>query len=192
MNIFLVITIAAIIYWVVMLYRMPRSWVSFLQFVPIVGFMWFARMLPNLVFWKSAFTFGGLLAAGAIAISIQQRCIMNRLFLGANTFLLLGAGAFLFNFSTVLKWYASSEGGPFFTCIAAIGLLTTLFTKTGFVGKRGLAKDAVRYGSFLLFAATCVALVWSIQNAAQGIVVAVVAPFIVLTFIQRQMMYHLK
>lgn len=193
MNIFILISLAAIVYWMIALYQKPSSWIYYLQFMPIVGFMRYMRMQQMApASWEAAFTFGGLLSVGAIAISIQQKSIMDRLFLGANVFLMLGASAFLFHLPAILKWYSTSHGGPFFTCIAAIGLITTFFTKTGFVDKKGLSKDAVRYGSILLLAATFVALIWSIQNASQGIMVAVVAPFIVLKFIQRQMKYHIS
>lgn len=192
-GIFQYLFLAAIIYWIAAIYKKPSSWTYYLQFMPLFGFIRYMRIqeIPAEA-WNTAFTFGGLLAAGAIAISLQQRIVMNRIYLGANVYLLLGASAFLFHFPTVLKWYSSSQGGPFFTCIAIIGLLTTLFTKPGFVGKKGLKKDAVRYGSFLLLAATFVALIWSIQNASQGVMVAVIAPFIVLQFIQRQMKYHIS
>ena len=185
--------LAAVIYWIVAIYNKPSSWTYYLQFMPVFGFIRYMRLQDTPAeAWHTAFTFGGLLAAGAIVICVQQRIVMNRIYLGANAYLMLGASAFLFDMPTVLKWYSSSQGGPFFTMIAIIGLLTTLFTKTGFVGKKGLNKDAVRYGSFLLLAATFMALIWSIQNASQGIMVAVVVPFIVLKFIQKQMKYHIS
>lgn len=193
MDIFTVISLAAIVYWIIVVYQNPTQWTRHVQFMPIVFFMLYvqANGLTHEA-WISGFTFSGLLAAGTVVFSIQQRIIMDRLFLGVNFFLLLGAAGFSFEITQLIKWYSATNSGPFFSCIAVIGLITTLFTKTGFLGKKGLNRDAVRYGSFLLLAATFVALIWSVQQDAQGILWAVIAPFGVLSFIQYQMRQHIS
>ncbi|HLE76464.1 MAG TPA: hypothetical protein VI521_01685, partial [Candidatus Babeliales bacterium] len=60
------------------------------------------------------------------------------------------------------------------------------------LGKKGVNAEAARYGSFLLLAATFVALIWSVQQDAQGILWAVIAPLLVLVFLQYQMKQHIS
>lgn len=191
-NIFVVLTIAVVIYWAIKIYRKPSSWVHFLQYMPIFLFARYMRM-QHMTYdrWSYAFGFAGLFALAVILISIQKRVTMDRLFLGVNSFLVLGACGFLFKLQPLLEWYGDTTGGPFFTCIFAVGLLTTVFTRAGFIGAKNLTRSAVRYGSVLLLAATIIALIWSIKADDQGILVATVIPFIILRLVQAQIVLHI-
>ncbi|EKD48431.1 MAG: hypothetical protein ACD_64C00322G0003 [uncultured bacterium] len=193
MDIFIVISLIAIIAWIIALYKNPTQWNQYVQYMPIVFFMLYvqANGLTHDA-WVHAFTASGLLAIGSIVLSVQQRVLMDRLFLGVNFFLLLGSAAFSFNIAPFIKWYSATNSGPFFSCIAMVGVLTTLCTPTGFLGKKGVNAEAARYGSFLLLAATFVALIWSVQQDAQGILWAVIAPLLVLVFLQYQMKQHIS
>ena len=190
MNIFVIISLAAVVYWAIAIYKNPSRWVHFLQFAPIFLFVRYMRM-QEMTDWSYAFSFAGLCAVGAILISMHKRVTLDRLFLGVNVFLILGACGFLFNFQPLLEWYSDTTGGPFFTCIFAVGLLTTLFTKSGFIGKKHMSRDAIRYGSFLLLAATIIALIWSVKADDQGILWATIVPFIILRIVQDQITKHI-
>ena len=107
-------------------------------------------------------------------------------------FLRAGAVGFLFIIERLIEWYSTTKGGPFFTWILIVGLFATLFTKTGFIGKKGMSKDAVRYASFLLLAGTFVALIWSIQTDDQGVLFAVIVPYIILMLCEDQLERHVS
>ncbi len=191
MNIFIIISLAAVVYWAIAIYKKPSRWVHFLQYAPIVFFAGYMRMEDMTdALWSYAFSFAGFCAIGAILISIHKRITMDRLFLGVNLFLILGACGFLFNLQPLLEWYGDTTGGPFFTCIFVVGLFTTLFTQSGFIGAKNMSRDAIRYGSFLLLAATLIALVWSVKADDQGILWATAMPFIILRIIQDQIVKH--
>ncbi len=192
MNIFIIISLAVIVYWAIAIYRQPSRWVYFLQYAPIFLFLRYMRMQDMTeALWSYAFSFAGFCAIGAILISMHKRITMDRLFLGVNFFLILGACGFLFNLQPLLEWYGDTTGGPFFTCIFTVGLLTTLFTKSGFIGAKRMSRDAIRYGSFLLLAATIIALIWSVKADDQGILWATVMPFIILRIVQEQIVKHI-
>ncbi len=190
MNIFILISLAAVVYWGIAIYRQPSRGVHFLQYMPIFLFVRYMRM-QEMTDWSYAFSFAGLCALGVILVSLHKGITMDRLFLGVNLFLILGACGFLFNLQPLLEWYGDTTGGPFFTCIFAVGLLAMLFTKSGFIGTKHMDRDAIRYGSFLLLAATMIALIWSVKADDQGIVWATIVPFIILRIVQDQIAKHI-
>lgn len=116
---------------------------------------------------------------------------MDRIMLGLNIFLIVGACGFLFEIPAILDWYSSSKGGPLFTCIAVVGFISMFCTKTGFIGIATKKKEIMNYTSFLLLAATFIALVWSVSAEAYGLLWAVVMPFIVLKITRDQLITHL-
>ncbi len=188
MNLFTMLSVGVATYFVISLIKKPKQWLARIMLLPLLGFMLYVRFAGmTLKAWENGFIFGGFLALAVTLILLQKKVIMDRIMLGVNLFLCIGGLGFLFNLKTILKWYGMTKGGPFFSCIAAVGLLSTLFTKAGFLGASNKTKEAVRYGSFLLLAATVVALIWSLQMDASGLLWAVAVPFFVLKMIQRQL-----
>ena len=188
MSIFMLINIALVAYFIFRVYRDARNWPEYIAIVPIISFMNYMRWYGmDEQAWRGAFIFAGFAAIAVYAVQLRYKVEIDRLMLGLNSFLLIGALGFLFNNEVILQWYSSSKGGPLFVCTAAVGLLTTLFTKRGFIGLQSVDKQAIKYGSFLLLAATFVALIWSIQSNDQGIIWAVAAPFILLRLIRLQL-----
>ena len=188
MNIFTLLSVGAAAYFIVSLINQPKQWLARIKLLPILGFMLYARMAGmNEQAWSHAFIFGGLLALGVTLILLQKKITMDRVMLGINLFLFVGAIGFLFHVPIILKWYSASKGGPFFSCIVLVGLLSIFFTKSGFLGNQTKTKAAIRYGSFLLLASTIIALIWSLQMNTQGLLGAVVLPFFVLKMIQHQL-----
>ncbi len=193
MDIFLLIAIASLAYCAYEIHKNPKRWLETIQYLPIVGCMLYARVAGiSADAWENAFSFGGLLGLLVILILVHHRVLMDRLFLGVNLFLMAGAFGFLFNIEPIIEWYSNTKGGPFFTCILITGFLTTLFTKTGFIGKHGMSKDAIRYSSFLLLAVSFVALIWSIQTDIHGILYAVFAPYFALLLCRDQLEKHVS
>ncbi len=184
-DIFILLSLLFIVYTAIEIIKKPNSFVMHVQGFPIVGFMLYARfngMTDSA--WMNAFIMGGLLALIVVLMMIQKRHLMDRVFLGINFFLICGAAGFLFGIPRIIQWYSHSNGAPFFASIFMVGLLTTFFTKTGFIGKKGVSTEAIQTGSFLLLAAAAACLVWSIQMSEYGLRYAVIAPFILLRIMQ--------
>ena len=192
MDNFMIITVAILIYCGLMILRNPKNWIDYLNLLPLIAFMAYARAYGmTQQSWTGAFEFAGLLAVGVIAVLWQQGVTLNRIMLGVNCFFIVGGLGFLFNNSEILEWYSATKGGPFFGCIAMVGLLSTLFTKAGFIGVASKNKRAIQYASFLLLAVTFCALIWSVHNDEQGLMWAVAIPFIILRFVRQQLVDHL-
>jgi hypothetical protein len=189
---FFMLSAALILYYAVMLIRYPHHWPSYLPVVPLILFMAYARVygMAHRV-WVGAFELGGATALMVIMTLAYHRIPFDRIMLGVNLFLTLGGIAFLFDNETLLRWYESSKGGPLFGCIGVVGLLTTFFTERGFIGVNSGTKEAVRYTSFLLLATTFAALVWSVSADSDGLLWAVIIPFVILTGVRKQLIEHL-
>lgn len=189
MEFFSFISFAALGYILYKIHQKPKKWIEQIQYMPIIGFMLYARFAEHEA-WINAFSFGGLLALITVLVLFHERFLMDRLFFGVNLFLVLGAAGFLFDIDQIIHWYGATKGGPFFGCIVFVGLLSTLFTRTGFIGKRGMSKDATRYASFLLLAASVICLIWSIQTDESGILYSVAGPFFLLKFFSEKLKQH--
>jgi hypothetical protein len=192
MNYLLIISALVIAYYVYMVMRHPRNWLAYLHLLPVVTFTTYARLCGmHEQAWTGAFELAGIVAVIVIAILWHQRIIMDRIMLGVNIFLIIGAAGFLLNSDTILDWYGTSKGGPLFCSIAAIGLITTIFSPRGFIGVVAKKKETVQYSSFLLLAVTFIALVWSVSAEMYGLLWAVVLPLVILKGMREQLVHHL-
>ncbi len=122
----------------------------------------------------------GFIAVIVSAIQLYASVIIDRLILGVNLFLAVGAVAFLGNIDLLLYYYATYKGVVFLSSIAFVGLITTLFSDAGFVGVAAHNKKLVRNASLQLLALTCAAIAWSYVMNTDGLLVAVMLPFMIL------------
>ncbi len=191
MDLFLIIRVALIAFLGIKLYRNPKQWLHYLRFFPLTVFMVYARSygMTNQA-WYGAFVLAGLCSLAMFAILVNKRVMLDRLMLGVNLFFLVGACGFLFNVEEILQWYSETRGGPFFGCIALVGVLSILFTKAGFIGVKNKSNKAIQYSSFLLFAATIISWVWSVRYDDQGLGFAVVLPCLLLFVVRDQLIKH--
>ncbi len=188
MDLFLglsIITLAVLGYF---FYTHPSNWPTYLRWVPVSAFMICARFygMTNEA-WSNAFILAGFCSLFIFIVLFRQKIIFDRIMLGVNLFFLIGAYGFLSGNDAILEWYAASKGGPFFGCIVVVGLLATILTKQGFIGVKHKNKQAMQYASFLLFAASVIALIWSVRMDEQGLLLSVVIPFILLRVIRDQL-----
>src|ERR1700730_9795520 len=124
MDWFLIITVAIIVYYGVMIKRHPHNWPSYVSLLPMIVFMAYARWFGmDEQAWVGAFQMAGLAALIVIAVLWRKSVIMDRITLGLNLFLIIGAAGFLFNIEQIIEWYSNSKGGPLFGAIAAIGVI---------------------------------------------------------------------
>jgi hypothetical protein len=192
MNYFLLILVATAIYYGIRLFQRPNNWLLYLHSLPIIIFMSYARYYDmSEQAWVGAFELAAVTAIGVIFILWQQNILFDRIMLGLNIFLIIGAIGFLFNNETILQWYSTSHGGPLFMCIVLVGIVSMIFTKAGFIGVQHKNKDAVRYASFLLLVATFIALVWSVSADADGLFWAVALPLVILSIVRHLLSEHL-
>lgn len=158
------------------------------SFIPVIVFILYTYLYGmSQQAYHGAFELAGLIAIIIIGMEYKKGQILDRLMLGLNLYFFLGALGYLFSSERILEWYARSAGGPLFFCIAMVGLLATLFTKPGFVGRVQQDTHAQKYASFILLAASFVAWIWSVNGAQFGVLWAVVAPFFVLLLIREQL-----
>jgi len=192
MNYFLITLVGAIAYYAIVVIRAPENWPSYLPSLPILVFMTYARayqMAPHA--WASAFELAGAVSVIVIGLLWYHAISFDRIMLGLNLFLIIGGVGFLADNKTILQWHSSTKGGPLFGCIVLVGLLSMLVTRTGFIGVPTQRKKTSTYASFLLLAASFIALVWSITADAQGIFWAVAVPFVALGILRVQLIKHL-
>lgn len=158
---------------------------AYLQFLPLAAFVFYGRISSSMDPWSDAFIFAGFCSLFVWLFFEHYNLERDRLLLGMNLFFLLGGYAFLFSCEKLLLWYGDPVGVSFFSCVALVGLLTTLFSQPGFIGVMRKKSQAVQYASFLLFGATVIALIWSVQVAERGWFSAVLIPFVLLFVVRR-------
>lgn len=164
-----------------------------LKFLPLTIFMLSARLggLTD-VAWKQAFFLGGLCAIIIFAIHIYKKVILDRLMLGINLFLLVGAFAFLGNVPLFLYCYGTYKGAVFLSCLGIIGVITTCFSQAGFIGVITNNKREMRKASLQLLVLNIIAIVWSLAANNYGLLITAVIPFIVLRIVYAKLRDNLR
>ena len=192
MNYLSFISLFTLTYCVYLILIQKKPVIAIIDNIPITVFLLYAHLYSNgSMPWAGAFQVASIFALGAISIQWHEGIIFDRMRLGLNYFLILGGLAFLLHLPTILKWYAATKGGPLFGCILFVGIITAVSTKSGFIGVDQGNREMRTYASFLLFAATIIALVWTVKADAEGILWAVALPYLMLVFVRNQIVDHL-
>jgi len=164
-----------------------------LKFLPLTVFMLSARFGGQTdLAWKQAFILGGLCTIVILCIHLYKNVILDRLMLGINLFLLVGSGAFLSNSLYVLYYFGTYKGAVFLSCIAIVGLATTLFSNTGFIGIRTNHTDMIHKTSLQLLFLTIICIAWSLIANDYGLIVSAVIPFVILRMMYAKLGDKLK
>ena len=152
-----------------------------IKILPIFIFMLYARLngMTELA-WKNAFFIGGIAAIFVVTIQLYKKILIDRLVLGINLFLLLGAVAFLSEWDHLLDYYQAHKGAVLLSCIFVIGLITTVFTSAGFIGVKSEKKEKIKIYSYILLFINIATIVISTTLNSYGIIASVIAPFILL------------
>ena len=149
----------------------------------------YANGLPTVARWESAFKLGAVLAALEIAILSFRKAPMNRLILGGNIWLLAGGLAFIFGQESFLRVYERLGEVSVFVSILAVGIMTTAFSKNGFVGVEA-SRQAVITQSLWLIAAVIAALCMAVFFKGD-VKLAAVLPLTALAFLNRYLRYRI-
>jgi len=162
--------------------------INLLTFLPLFVFMLVARLhgMTELA-WQEAFMLSGLCAIVIVTIQMYQKLIIDRLMLGVNLFLTLGAVAFLVNIDSLLYYYGAYKGVAFLSCIAVVGIVTSLFSDSVFVGISSHNKKLINEVSLQLLAVNAAAIAWSFVMNSDGLIISVVVPYVALRVIYERL-----
>jgi hypothetical protein len=159
------------------------KWIfSLIQFFPLSTFAAFAfwNGIPSNERWLDAFQFGALLGLIQLAILLPQKKPLNRLVLAGNIYLILGGLAVFFQQWWFMKVYGSLRESAIILLMAITGIITTLFSSSGFIAVKG----SPRQYSIYLLAATILMLPFAIYFEGNRTYAAVL-PIIFLAVLQR-------
>lgn len=157
--------------------------ISLLSFIPILVFVIYARVKELLgscnVGWQEPFYIGALLAIVLTTLQYYSGLILDRLMMGANLFLVASAFFFLFQINPCLSFLGSYKGPSFMIAVLLVGIISTFFTRHGFVGCTG-DQTKIKHASLLLLVATLASVAWAFIFNHQGLLISAIAPFIAL------------
>ena len=159
------------------------------QFFPLSCFLFvaFRQGRPQPEDWLIAFMVGGAIAVlqVALTLAITRGRPLNRMLLGVNTYLAIGGLSALTNQLPVLYALNDLRESGLFLCILAVGVLTTLGSKAGFVGQEDSpGRSRTKRYSLALLALAIIATIPSFFIRGQLILSAVV-PLTLLSIVNR-------
>jgi len=115
------------------------------------------------------------------AIAIYKKEILDRIGLAIILFGLIGSLVFLGNNSIIMYYFNEYIRIIPFICLFLIGLITTFYTPSGFIGVLSEDKRAIRFISLKLLALVIVGGLWSlfIKNYLDGYFIYLIAPLMI-------------
>jgi hypothetical protein len=132
-----------------------------LGFIALAVFAWlaFGRGTPTEATWRFAFEVAGALAVAELLVLIfALKKPANRLIIAANIYLALGGLAFVFSQEWFLRRYEQLGLNAILLLMLLIGVLSTSFSKAGFVGVVG-SPVRTRQASYILLSFVAIGLV---------------------------------
>ncbi len=165
---------------------MPKWIFALIQFIPLSLFATYAfwNGAPDEHRWEVAFKLASIAALIQLVIILPQSRPANRLVLAANLYLLLGGLAFVTQQWWYLKLYDQLRESAIFILMLAVGTLTTLASRAGYIGVADACRQFVLRASAGLLLATVVALVLSVLFRGDRYLAAV-WPIVGLAVLQR-------
>lgn len=139
---------------------------SLVQFVPLSVFLYVAFLngTPQAADWLNAFVWGGSAAVLHLALSyfLSRGRPVNRITLGVDFYLILGGMAVVTNQMSLLTILNNLKESGIFLCLLAVGSLTTVVSKFGFVGVVDpVSPTRLTHYSVWMLLLTCAAVVAS-------------------------------
>jgi len=160
-----------------------------LQFFPLTVFLRvaFFNGAPQASDWLHAFVWGGgaaILQFALFGLFLRARP-MNRMMLSVNVYLIFGGSIVLTRQMVLLDAFKQLKESGLFLCLLAVGIATTLGSKSGFVGAHASSRQRdVKVYSLGLILLTCLAVAASFWFRGNMMLSAVI-PFIVLSIATR-------
>ena len=136
-----------------------------------------------------AFKASSFLAIGELVFLLARTAPANRLILGANLWLIAGGAAAFTQQWWWLRVYQQFGEASLFLAILMVGVVSTLFTPSGFIGKLG-PRLSVQRSSLLLLVAVGCALAVAVYFRG-NVKYAAVIPIIALSWLNRLLRHRL-
>lgn len=170
---------------------MPKWIFALVQFAPLSLFAAYAfwNGAADDQRWEVAFKLASVAAIIQLAIILPQRRPANRLVLAANVYLLLGGIAFITRQWWYLALYDALRESAIFIIMLAVGAITTLASRAGYIGVTDVPRRFVVRASVILWLATLAALALSIQFRGDRYLAAV-WPIVGLAVLQRILVHR--
>ncbi len=151
------------------------------DYIPVFLLILVARILKySPQAWQYGFICGSIAAISVTVFNLYQNQILDRLALGINTFLIIGAVSFLLRILPILLLYRDHKGIIFFTCIILVGIITTIATPTKFIGIAHHDAQKLTIASIKLLACSVACLIFAELFKSYDLFLVISIPFILL------------
>lgn len=168
-----------------------RTMLFALQFLPITAFLAVARYkgsTPDA--WVLGFQVGAVLALLETILLAVNHVPWNRLLLAANFYLVVGAIGCTFEIAPIVLFVSEWRESAVFVSLLAVGVVTMLFTRGGFIGAPQAEPRVVYKNSLLLLAVVCVSLALSFVFRGNPWLAGTI-PFILVIAVRRWLLSRL-
>jgi hypothetical protein len=164
-----------------------------LAFLPAVVFLRFAQWSGPVTDdrWMLAFEVVTPFAAAYLLYALVARKPGNRLVIATNLYLLVGGLMVLIGLYGGLRIYGVMRESAVLAFVVAVGIVTTAFSRSGFIATQSVDPSRVRRNSLILLAASIAALAvsWPLQGHP---FFAAVLPLMILSFISHRLALQLN
>jgi hypothetical protein len=166
--------------------RNNPAWAELVQLIPIITFAlpFIVRGEVDLARASSGFLLGAVLALLLSAVVMYRKYVLNPILVGAGLWLCLGAVAFNLHLAQLSALLIAAQGFGLFAMVLAVGLVTTLWSPQGYIGRRHQDARWVRRTSMALLALSVIAVWWA-YSMSSNIRLGGGLPFIVLNVARR-------
>ena len=161
-------------------------WAELVQLVPIVSFAlpFVAKGEVDIGRAGAGFAIGALLAVVISVLVARLGHVQNPILVGTGVWLCLGAIAFNVPVPLLAQWLVDTQAFGLFASAFGVGIATTLFSPSGYVGCRHGDARWIRRSSAALLALTALAAAWAFWFRAD-VRLGGGLPFIVLNVTRR-------
>ena len=161
-------------------------WVELIQLVPVISLAlpFIVRGDVELARAASGFLIGAVLFVIVSWLVLRGQGVLNPILIGTGVWLVLGALAFNVPIDSLASVLTVTQGFTLFVVIGVVGLIATLASKAGFIGRPSNDAVWVRRASLVLLALAVAAAAWAFRFRSD-IRLGGGLPFIVLNVARR-------
>lgn len=167
---------------------MRNNWFSYILLIIFIAYITILFMQGHdpiadftLQKYGNAFVIASVLSLINIALQLYKKQIIHRLALGLNLFVFIGAVTFLGNISSISYCYDVHTGLVLWACIFFVGIITTFYTRAGFIGVASADVKDVYIASLKLLLVTMSYGLWSLwmRQYYPGVSSGTILPFVI-------------
>lgn len=164
-----------------------------IQFLPLTVFVGCARGKGFTdEAWAVAFLMGGIAAVVETVLLVAlRRVTLNRLILGANLFLMVGAIGFGIGVMPIMEIYGLMRESALLASVLVVGIVTTFATEVGFIEVEGQDRRETVVHSIYLILVTLAVLAVSFTFRGNTLWAGII-PFLIVVFARGALQRKLK